>query len=189
MNCHYFLQVVHHRRFRQYCFHLFQILGDGRWNEVQHFQKTNHLRDRSRPENHYHRRKFSIFSIFCLRFTCAYKSFFFLTTEIEMKGDDIVLSFLKIDSIFTYNRWRENFRREIVRIYLYSIYMQVLLTVNKFSTNRRRLIVKQTTTTFAMCDVCDIISLDYVMPHLDPKFHDVSQYEVIAGKIFVVVIM
>jgi hypothetical protein len=59
-----------------------------------------------------------------------------------MKRDNIVLSFLKIDSIFTYNRWREN-----VRIYLYSIYMQVLLTVNKFSTNRRRLIVKQTTTT------------------------------------------
>ena len=64
-----------------------------------------------------------------------------------MKRDNIVLSFLKIDSIFTYNRWRENVRREIVRIYLYSIYMQVLLTVNKFSTNRRRLIVKQTTTT------------------------------------------
>jgi hypothetical protein len=27
------------RRFRQDYFHLFQNLGDGRWNEVRHFQK------------------------------------------------------------------------------------------------------------------------------------------------------
>ena len=46
------------RRFRQDYFHLFQNLGDSRWNEVRHFQKKPfHLRDRSRPENHHHRRK------------------------------------------------------------------------------------------------------------------------------------
>ena len=56
--------------------------------------------------------------------------------------------------------------------------MQVLLTVNNFSTNRRRLIVKQTKTAGEIY-IYNVQRLrryffDYVMPHLDPKCHDAS---------------